>query len=214
MRDNLGNERFDEVGYQYSYGSPDQPWNVQTWAVLSRILATHVFPEKRAFEIGCGNGATAQFLHELGFSVTGVDSSESGIVLARRTFPEASLHVGNVYDDLAATYGTFPLVVSLEVIEHCFHPRRFARTFVDLLQPGGLGILSTPYHGYWKNLALAIVGRWDAHLGPLWDGGHIKFFSMRTLGALLGEVGFREISFVRVGRIPPLAKTMIATARR
>jgi 2-polyprenyl-3-methyl-5-hydroxy-6-metoxy-1,4-benzoquinol methylase len=207
-------ERFDEVACQYFYGHAGQSWNVETWAVLKRILAECVFSDRRAFEIGCGNGATAHFLYELGFSVTGVDPSESGIALAQKAFPEASLHVGSAYDDLAAIYGTFPLVISLEVIEHCFHPRRFARTFFSLLEPGGLGILSTPYHGYWKNLALAITGRWDAHLGPLWDGGHIKFFSTATLGALLQEVGFRQISFVRVGRIPPLAKSLIAIAHR
>ena len=39
-----------------------------------------------------------------------------------------------------------------------------------------LKILSKPCHSYWKKLALAIVGRWDARLNPLWDGGHIKFF--------------------------------------
>jgi 2-polyprenyl-3-methyl-5-hydroxy-6-metoxy-1,4-benzoquinol methylase len=106
------------------------------------------------------------------------------------------------------------VVVSLEVIEHCFHPRRFAKTFYDLIAPGGIGILSTPYHGYWKNLALAVAGKWDDHLTVLWEGGHIKFFSKRTLGMLLAESGFNYIRFIRVGRIPPLAKSMIAIVRK
>lgn len=37
---------------------------------------------------------------------------------------------------------------------------------------------------------------------------------MKTLAELLHEVGFTDIRFYRVGRIPPLAKAMIATARR
>jgi len=153
-------------------------------------------------------------LSELGFDMTGVDLSESGIALGRQSFPHLKLHVGNVYDDLADTYGQFPLVVSLEVIEHCCDPRRFAKTFYNLITPGGVGVLSTPYHGYLRNLALAVLGKWDRHLTALWPGGHVKFFSIATLQTLLLEAGFYNIRFVRVGRLPPLAKSMIAVARK
>jgi Methyltransferase domain len=100
------------------------------------------------------------------------------------------------------------------VIEHCFDPRRFAKTFYSLIAAGGVGGLSTPYHGYWKNLALAVAGKWDDHLTVLWEGGHIKFFSIDTLGTLLAETGFSNVRFVHVGRIPPLAKSMIAIVRK
>ena len=42
-------------------------------------------------------------------------------------------------------------------------------------------MLSTPYHGYLKNLALAVSGRMDRHFTALHVGGHIKFFSIETL---------------------------------
>ena len=54
----------------------------------------------------------------------------------------------------------------------------------------------------------------DDHLTVLWDGGHIKFFSVKTLGVLLTETGFRQISFLSVGRVPPLAKSMVAVVRK
>jgi hypothetical protein len=37
---------------------------------------------------------------------------------------------------------------------------------------------------------------------------------MKTLSILLEEAGFRDIRFERVGRIPALAKDMIAVARK
>jgi 2-polyprenyl-3-methyl-5-hydroxy-6-metoxy-1,4-benzoquinol methylase len=144
----------------------------------------------------------------LGITATGVDTSESGVAQARRVGINA--HVGSAYDDLASTYGTFPLVVSLEVIEHCIDPRAFAKTLISLIAPGGVGVLSTPYHGYLKNLALAITGKMDSHFTALWDGGHIKFFSIRTLDTLLREAGAGSVSHHRIGRIPPLAKSMMA----
>jgi len=61
---------------------------------------------------------------------------------------------------------------------------------------------------------MALSGKMDAHFTALWDHGHIKFWSIRTLSILLEEVGFRDLQFERVGRIPPLAKSMIAVAQR
>lgn len=166
------------------------------------------------FEVGCGNGSVARRLCDRGFEVSGVDPSADGIRQARAAYPGLSLDQGSAYDDLAGRYGRFPVVLSLEVVEHVYFPRRYARTVFELLEPGGVAVISTPYHGYLKNLALALTGKLDAHFTALWDHGHIKFWSVRTLSALLGETGFGEISFHRVGRIPPLARAMIAVARR
>jgi 2-polyprenyl-3-methyl-5-hydroxy-6-metoxy-1,4-benzoquinol methylase len=194
-----------------AYTDTASTWaNAYLWPAINQIIAKHDWADRRAFDLGCGNGATAHMLSEHGFSVVGVDTSESGVSLANDAFPNLRIEVGSAYDDLAAKYGTFPLVLSLEVIEHCIDPRGFAKSFFDLLAPGGLGIISTPYHGYLKNVAISVLGKWDSHHSPLWDGGHVKFFSVRTLRALLEEVGFQNISFGRVGRVPLLAKSMIA----
>lgn len=75
-------------------------------------------------------------------------------------------------------------------------------------------MITTPYHGYWKNLALAMTGGFDRHWQTLADYGHIKHFSEPTLSALLRECGFEPTAFERVGRIPPLAASMIMTGRR
>lgn len=169
---------------------------------------------QRIFELGCGNGSVANALQQLGFQVQGIDYSESGIRVAREHYPHLELRVGSAYDDLAGEYGKFPFVLSLEVVEHLFFPRQFAKTLYELLDDGGTAIISTPYHGYWKNLALALAGKMDAHFTALWDGGHIKFWSMVTMASLLTEAGFDEIRFYRVGRVPALAKSMIVVASK
>lgn len=169
--------------------------------------------ERRLFELGCGNGSVAHALTQRGWDVTGVDPSAEGIAQANAAYPDLKLYSGSAYDDLAAQFGQFPVVLSLEVVEHVYFPRQYAATVFSLLQGGGTAILSTPYHGYWKNLALALSGKMDQHFTALWDHGHIKFWSIKTLTVLLQEAGFRDIRFERVGRIPPLAKSMIAVAK-
>lgn len=118
-------------------------------------------------------------------------------------FPRARFECASVYDDLHAAFGSFDAVVSLEVVEHLYAPTLYARRMLDLLKPGGAAIVSTPYHGHWKNLALAVTGKMDAHFTALWDGGHIKFWSVATLRTLLSEAGFEDMTFRFAGRSRP-----------
>lgn len=168
----------------------------------------------RIFDLGCGNGSVASALVEDGYDVCGVDPSTEGIAQAGTAYPHIRLEVGSAYDDLVARFGRFPAVISLEVVEHVYAPRDYAKTLFDLVAPGGIALVSTPYHGYAKNLVMALTGKLDAHFTALWDHGHIKFWSVRTLSILLREAGFDDIRFLRVGRVPSLAKSMIAIARK
>jgi 2-polyprenyl-6-hydroxyphenyl methylase/3-demethylubiquinone-9 3-methyltransferase len=199
--------------YKYSSEKPSHTGEY-LWTPVFEILDDEVSKSDEVFDLGCGNGAFTSALNKEGYDVIGVDPSEEGIRKGRDAYPDIDLHVGSAYDDLRSEYGTFPAVVSLEVVEHVYYPRKYAGCVYDLLQPGGVAILSTPYHGYWKNLALALAGKMDDHFTALWTHGHIKFWSRDTLGKLLREVGFQEVVFRRVGRIPPLAKSMIAVARK
>ena len=206
---------FGDGGYRYSDAGHTEAHDYLLPAVRN-ILKKLDLPsaERQIFELGCGNGATAALLQGLGYAMVGVDPSEEGIAHARKAYPSLRLDLGSCYDDLASKYGQFPVVLSLEVVEHIFLPRLFARSVYGLLEPGGTAIISTPFHGYWKNLALAISGKLDNHFTALWDYGHIKFWSENTLSSLLEEAGLQVLDYVRVGRIPPLAKSMIAIARK
>ncbi|MBW3671619.1 MAG: methyltransferase domain-containing protein, partial [Acidobacteria bacterium] len=163
----------ENINPGYTYRSTDPSCTAEyLWPAVSGIITTEIKPPGPVFEIGCGNGAFSKRIASLGYAVTAVDSSETGIEVARHDAGGVRFEVGSGYDDLAATYGPFPAVVSLEVIEHCFWPRRLVATAFNLLEPGGVLMLSTPYHGYLKNLVLALFNRMDFHWSPLWDGGH------------------------------------------
>ena len=206
----------DISGYQWNDAEHSHAHGFLMPAVMDELkaLKSKKSDNLRLFELGCGNGSMANAIAQLGWTVAGVDPSEQGIAQANARYPALNLRQGSAYDDLASLYGRFPVVTSLEVVEHVYAPRHYAATLFSLLEPGGSAIISTPYHGYWKNLAMAVTGKLDAHFTALWDHGHIKFWSIKTLTALLTEAGFTDIRFRRVGRIPPLAKAMIAIARK
>ena len=145
------------------------------WSTLAGL---HLPAERRRIlDLGCGNGSVVLHLASRGYQPVGIDPSEEGIAHGRKAYPQLELHHGSCYDDLVSQYGRFPVVLSLEVVEHVYFPRQFAATVYSLLEDGGTAIISTPYHSYLKNLVLALTGKMDAHFTVLWDHGHIKFWS-------------------------------------
>ena len=170
----------------------------------------------RVLDIGCGNGYTAGLFLAKGCRVVGIDASADGIEIARCTYPEARFEVLAGNDDVLFELNCepFDLAISTEVIEHVYDPHAFVQGCYRTLRPGGRFICSTPYHGYLKNLLLSSFNRWDQHANPLWRGGHIKFWSRKTLSRLLTEAGFVNLQFRGAGRVPYLWMTMLMAADR
>lgn len=166
-------------------------------------------------DLGCGPGHVSDVLSRLGHSVVGVDSDSDRVAAAREAYPAIAFHTTSVYDDeLADVLPTrVDCVVALEVIEHLYAPQRLFVQAARLLRPRGRLILSTPYHGYLKNLALAVVGGWDEHFLVDREGGHIKFFSRASLLRMATANGFVCERWRGVGRFPGLWKSMVAVFR-
>lgn len=172
---------------------------------------------KRVCDVGCGNGVLlAQINQKVSASLSGVEQDAIGAGLATARCPSAEIHNLSIEDGSgqALPPGSFDVVVSTEVIEHLFRPESLITFSRDILRNGGHLILSTPYHGYLKNLAIALAGGWDKHFTVDWNGGHIKFFSRRTLSTLLESNGFEVVGFYGVGRMPYLWKSMVMVARK
>lgn len=179
-------------------------------------LAGRIGQGTRVFDVGCGNGFTCGEFLKRGCRVVGIDLGRQGIEIARKAYPGGRFEVLAADDKLLEKLGEAPfdIVVSTEVVEHLYSPREYAGGCFQALKPGGRFICTTPYHGYLKNLVLSLVGHWDRHANPLWDGGHIKLWSRKTLTSLLTETGFANIQFRGAGRAPLLWMTMVMSGDR
>jgi 2-polyprenyl-6-hydroxyphenyl methylase/3-demethylubiquinone-9 3-methyltransferase len=180
------------------------------WPALVKYLQGR---SGRLLDLGCGGGSTAGMLADRGWDVVGIEPCAQAVQMAQSAFPKCRFYVGSAYDDLSV-HGTFDAVISMEVVEHLYSPASWARTIAGRLKPDGLLVVSTPYHGYLKNLAVTLMGHWDQHHSPLYEGGHIKFWSRATLTRLLADSGLRVRSFQGAGRLPYLWKSMVLTATR
>jgi len=162
-------------------------------------------------DLGCGNGYFVNHLLSLGYNAYGTDASEKGIAIARETNPDRffvqDISTGKLPHELQSL--KFDTIISTEVIEHLYDPEGFITFCKEVLNDKGELIISTPYHGYLKNLALSLFNKWDTHLNPMWHGGHIKMWSRLTLSKALTDAGFSIIEFKGCGRIPYFWKSMI-----
>lgn len=205
--------------FEYTYNDfehhpdpPHQPWYLDK---MLKYLRAADPPVQTILDAGSGDGNFAVSLADAGFEMYGIDLSESGVRIAQErgigTFARHSL-----YDGLREPFGlnAYDAIISVEVIEHLYAPRRFIAQAHEALRPGGLLILTTPYWGYLKNVLLAVTGRLDGLHTALWDGGHIKHWSRDTLTKLVTEQPFETLGFEGCGRrIPFVWKGMLMAFR-
>lgn len=169
-------------------------------------------------DLGCGNGYITRMIIEEGFNnIYGVDEDKEGIELAK------TIHPDNFYvQDLARSIIPeelksikFDTIIASEVMEHLYSPLKFLSDCREILlekNGGGNIIVSVPYHGYLKNIALSIFNKWDFHHTVLWDGGHIKFWSVSTLRRAFEQSGFKVTGYYGCGRFYGFYKSFVMRA--
>lgn len=195
--------------YEYFYADTN-PGHHHAYLLspLLQILSHRTLPSQqkpRLLDLGCGNGTLSHLIAQQGYQVVGVEESESGFKEARFNFPDCHFIQASIYDlPYAELENSFDIVISSEVIEHLLYPRELVRAAKKCLKPNGRLIITTPYHSYLKNLVLALLGQMDQHFTALWDGGHVKFFSVATMAALLKTEDFTNLNFNFAGRFPYL----------
>src|SRR5688572_8831609 len=87
-------------------------------------LVKNIDSVKSICDLGCGNGHMSGRLAALGYEVTGIDASPSGIEIARQTYPTVDFFQALIERNLSKTIsrGPFDLVISSDVIEHLYRP--------------------------------------------------------------------------------------------
>ena len=201
---------------QYGWSSSEGPHSCdyispEVLTILKELSAV------RIADIGSGNGKLCSQMFAKGFDVVGVEADAEGAQIASANYPKIPFYrmaVEDSTDQLLAVEKPFDTVVSTEVIEHLYLPHLLPIFAHKILADNGHLVITTPYHGYLKNLALSLFGKWDDHFTVLWPGGHIKFWSRKTLTLMLEKHGFRVVGFRGVGRVAFLWKSMIVIAKK
>lgn len=114
----------------------------------------------RLLDIGCGGGLLSEPMARLGATVVGADAAERNIPVAQLHAEQSGLAIDYRHcaaEDIAAAGERFDVVLAMEIIEHVFDPQGFVNTCAELLDHGGLMILSTLNRNP-KSYMMAIFG--------------------------------------------------------
>ena len=139
----------------------------------------------RVLDLGCGDGRLAA---ELGAEeLTLADVSGVALERAGRRLPDARSVLVQPDAPLPLEDSEFDLVLCAETIEHVRDVQLLISEVRRVLRPGGALALTTPAHGRLTGLAVLVRG-FERVFDPL--SPHLRFFSARSLRALLDDMGF------------------------
>ncbi|HUB73684.1 MAG TPA: class I SAM-dependent methyltransferase [Solirubrobacteraceae bacterium] len=185
----------------------------ERFALRRAFLLARVNAGERVLDLGCGDGRFAAELAHAGAHVLGVDVAEEALRRARARHPRLELALLPADGPWPLRDASFDVVWAGEVIEHVADTAAWMSELRRVLRSGGRLLLSTPDNAPLSLLRAALWPRaFAARFDPL--GEHLRFYSARTLRALLSELGFEEIALRRAGGVPGARALLLAQARR
>lgn len=158
----------------------------------------------KLLDIGCGEGSLILKARERFNEVYGVDISPSRIKkaqeLTRQKFPDDNkLHLSafDINEGINFPGEMFDIVFCVAVLEHIFDPYFVLAEIYRILKPKGIFILEVPNIAYFKYRVQLLFGKLPVTSSSFnwkeigWDGGHLHYFTQKSLCRLLQESGFR-----------------------
>ena len=170
------------------------------------FLLAHVRPGDVVLDLGCGAGEFSAALRDAGAQPIAVDVAREALRRAGERVPGLDRRLWPDGEPLPAGDATVDVVWAGEVVEHVVDVAPWLSEVRRVLRPRGTLLVTTPHHGPLTLLRLALSPRRFAeHFEPRSD--HVRFFSPRTLRALLDDLGF-DVAALRVEHGTILARAV------
>jgi SAM-dependent methyltransferase len=186
-----------------------------------QAIIAHAGSGGAVLDVGCGDGHLLYQLRSRFTRLVGLEYSAGRLAEARRnlhTLPFEG-HLGSAESMKGIADGSIDCVVSADTIEHVPDVYAAAGEIFRVLKPGGRLVINTPNIAFIKKRALLLLGKFPSTSQPneglgsdvLFDGGHLHYFTFRSLRLLLLRAGFRtqgQIGYGKFGFVhhlhPPL----------
>jgi 2-polyprenyl-6-hydroxyphenyl methylase/3-demethylubiquinone-9 3-methyltransferase len=185
----------EQLEYDKRWGNPDegygagQPGYAPHFVKFMNAWVSKMPADRRkALDIGCGDGYFTGQLKKAGCEPTGLDFSLVGLSTAARLGGGASFVEHDLTKPLPFADSSLDIAWCSEVLEHLFSPLYVMQQVRRILRPGGLFLVTVPYHGLLKNLAIAMFA-FEKHYDPEYP--HLRFFTAKSLTGLLTKAGFK-----------------------
>jgi SAM-dependent methyltransferase len=180
------------------FGDPSQrrfPWAVEKlqrylYDIRARRVETLVMgPGRRVLDVGCGKGFLLEAFRRRGWKTQGVESSDHSARHGREVLG-LDIHVGSLHAK-GLSECRFEAAVLWHVLEHFQDPGRLLKELHDLLEPGGVLLVSVPDFGCPES---RLTGPGWFHLDV---PRHLVHFTRKVLVQHLKEAGFEVAGRIR-----------------
>lgn len=169
-------------------------------------------PGKKLLDIGCWDGRLLTYIDQAGLfqELYGIDISSDGIEkVLSRGFCAAVVDLNN--ESLPFPDEFFDAVTFLAVLEHVFDPYAVIQEIHRILRPDGILIIDVPNVASFSNRVRIMIGHLPVtSRDPGWDGGHLHYFTKRSLDRFLTSQGFAITARKATGGRPKLRNWWIS----
>ena len=150
---------------------------------LQQAITKHIPQEaKLILDVGCGNGWIAKYFLPKGKNVISMDIALKNPAQVLKENP-AENHAAVVADAYFLPFkkNSFDAIIASEVMEHVYDPKLFISSLMEVLKPGGILIITTPYDEKIEYFLCVHCNK------PTPKNAHLHSFNERNVGNFIPE---------------------------
>src|SRR6267143_3172876 len=148
---------------------------------------------RRLLDVGAADGLLSRQLTACGWRVTAIEGDPALAQVGAR-YCERMITL-NLDREIPVGEGPFDVIVYGDVLEHLVDPLRVLVELDRGLGPGGFVIISVPNIAHLWIRLLLLVGRFDYLDRGILDHSHLRFFTERSLRAMVADAGLEITRF-------------------
>ncbi|MGC4403582.1 methyltransferase domain-containing protein [Methyloversatilis sp. MC4-4] len=209
------NSKYDEFYGDHASEQSFQEVNFSGWPKdrVQAIVAMNLSGE-RILDIGCGDGYLLYQFRQSFRELLGLEYSPVRLESARQKLREFAFRpiCGSAEKMDELQNDSIDCIVTADVIEHIPDVYEASSEMYRVLKPGGVLVINTPNIAFAVKRLRLLAGRFPSTSQPneglgsdvLFDGGHLHYFTFRSLSLLLKRNGFvveKKIGFGPCGKV-------------
>lgn len=174
-------------------------------------------------DVGCGNGHLLYQFRDRFTKLVGLEYSAQRLAQAQVNLADHDFTPvpGSAEDMAAIETASIDRIISADTIEHVPDVYLAAAEMYRVLKPGGALVINTPNIAFLKKRLVLLLGRFPATSQPnegigsdiLYDGGHLHYFTFRSLRIILERAGFvmvRKVGYGKLGRVHDICPNLLS----